>query len=135
MEPRKLTIDRRQAGFSLLECVIAMVILVVGVLGVEMLVVSSLGLQTFSRNASTENALARGKVEELSARAAADAARANGGSLTSNVAGYFDMPVSNVVRRWKLSAGACGTQNVIVRVMSSDPNITLPSVQIETLIE
>ena len=71
---------KAEAGFTLVECVIAMVILMVGILAIEVLVVNGLGLQTLASNNSMANALAKAKIEELQARSSSDPLRANGGS-------------------------------------------------------
>jgi prepilin-type N-terminal cleavage/methylation domain-containing protein len=123
-----------ERGFTLIECAIAMVIMVVGVLAVEALIVNGLSLQTLSANSSMANALAKAKVEELQARSSNDPSRANGGSLTSNVSGYYDTPNNNFIRRWVLSAGPNGTQDAHVQVSPSGSGATFTTVTIETLI-
>jgi len=124
-----------EAGFSLLECLIAMVITVIGVLAVEMLIVTAIGTQTFSSNVSIANSLARAKVEELQARSVNDPARANGGSLTDSLDNYSDIPSANYVRRWTLADGANGTQDVQVQVSPSDSSTLFATVRISTLIQ
>ncbi|MGH9902280.1 MAG: type IV pilus modification PilV family protein, partial [Pyrinomonadaceae bacterium] len=77
-----------QSGFSLVECMIAMLITIVGVLAVEALIVNAITMQKFSRESTEAIALARAAVEEMGARPRA--ARAVGGDLNSNVNNYFD---------------------------------------------
>jgi Tfp pilus assembly protein PilV len=124
-----------QTGFTILECTIALVIMLVGVLAIEVFVVNGLGMQALANNSSIANSLAKAKVEELQARSSNDPARANGGSLTSNVIDYYDTIGANFVRRWLISTGADGTQNVQVRVLPSDSSKTFTTVTIETLIQ
>ncbi len=123
-----------QQGFSLLECMIAMVITVIGVLAVEMLIVSSVRTETVAGNAGIANGLAKAKLEELQALPATNSARANGGSLTSNVTNYFDTSNPKFIRRWTLAAGSVGTQQVVVRVVPA-AGVSAPGVQVSTLIQ
>src|SRR6476661_18022 len=95
-------IKRKQAGFSLIECLIAMVITTVGMLAVAQLIVLGVRLQTESRDATTANALARAKIEELENYAPTAAQRVRGGSITSNVLNYNDVPDSRFQRRWQV---------------------------------
>ena len=132
---RKNTSLKSEKGFTLVECVIALTILTVGILAVETLIVNGISLQTLSSSSSIANGFAKQKVEELQARASTDPARANGGSLASNVSGYNDTPSANFVRRWVLSAGANGTQDVQVQVSPSSSSSTFTTVTIETLIQ
>jgi prepilin-type N-terminal cleavage/methylation domain-containing protein len=125
---------KAEAGFTLVECVIAMVILMVGILAIEVLVVNGLGLQTLASNNSMANALAKAKIEELQARSSSDPLRANGGSLASNVTNYSDTPTANFVRRWVISAGANGTQDVQVQISPSGSSSTFTTITVETLI-
>jgi prepilin-type N-terminal cleavage/methylation domain-containing protein len=124
-----------QQGFSLLECLFAMVITVVGVLAVEMLIVSSIRTQTLSSNATIANALAKAKLEELQALPSSNAARTNGGDLATNVANYSDTSNPKFIRRWRLAAASVGTQNVTVVVLPAGVNVTAPTVQVETLMK
>ena len=130
----KCKLHRNDKGFTLIECAIAMIMLVVGILAVEVLIVNGIKLQSLSSNSSMANALAKAKVEELQARSNNDPSRANGGSLTSNVSGYNDQPGNNFARRWVLSPGPNGTQNVRVQVMPSPSSAQFTVVTIETLI-
>jgi len=125
---------RNNEGFTLIECAIAMVTLVVGILAVELLIVNGVKLQSLSSNSSMANALAKAKIEELQARSDNDPSRANGGSLTSNIGSYNDQPGNHFVRRWVLSAGPNGTQNVRVQVTPSASSAQFTAVTIETLI-
>ena len=56
---------RSDKGFSLIECLIAMVITTVGLLAAAGLIVVGVRLQVESRDATSANALARAKIEEL----------------------------------------------------------------------
>lgn len=122
-----------EAGFSLVEAMVATVITLVGLLGVELLIVQAVRVQTFSRDTSMANALARAQVEELRSLPRTDSKRANGGSLTSNVNNYYDATNTRFTRRWTVANGPAGTQDVTVAVVSSQ-NSLMPTVQIRVLL-
>jgi prepilin-type N-terminal cleavage/methylation domain-containing protein len=103
---------REQSGFTLIECVIAIVLILVGLLAVYSLVVYSVQTQKMSSDLIKANSLARQKVEELR-----NTTRAAGGSLTSNTTNYFDTPSSEYVRRWQITADSIGTQTISVTVV------------------
>ena len=84
---------RSSHGFSLLELLIALVVFVIGVLGVASLLVSGIHMQTLSRNATQASAFAEAKVEELRVIDLTDLQRSVGGALDSNVASHYDEPV------------------------------------------
>jgi len=127
--------NSHQTGFTILECAIALAITLIGVLAIEVFVINGLGMQTLASNSSIANSLAKAKVEELQARSSNDPARANGGSLSANVTNYYDTVGTNYVRRWVISDGANGTQNVQVRVLPSQSSKAFTTVSIETLIQ
>jgi Tfp pilus assembly protein PilV len=124
---------KSEAGFSLVEAMVATVITLVGLLGVELLIVQALRVQVFSRDTSMANALARAQVEELRSLPRTDARRATGGSLTSNATNYHDATNTRFIRRWTVAAGPAGTQDVTVAVVSSQ-NSLMPTVQIRALL-
>lgn len=87
-----MKVTNKNAGFSLLECMFALVITVVGLLAVAGLVVEAIRLQTVSRDATIANALAKAKIEELRNYAPTATQRARGGNLANNVTDYNDSP-------------------------------------------
>ncbi|MDQ3801469.1 MAG: prepilin-type N-terminal cleavage/methylation domain-containing protein [Acidobacteriota bacterium] len=122
--------NSKYSGFTLIECVIAMVIALVGLMAVYSLVVFSVRTQSISQELATANSLARSKIEEL--RNAAP--RANGGSLTSNIEGFYDAPPGGeYLRRWQISGDLAGTQIVIVTVVPRRAqSMPLPEVKVTT---
>lgn len=118
---------KRETGFTLIECVIAIVLILVGLLAVYSLVVYSVQTQLRSTNLVTANSLARQKIEELR-----NAARTAGGSLTTNATNYFDTPSSSFIRRWQISDDSIGTQTVSVTVVPSVSSTLQPQVSITT---
>jgi prepilin-type N-terminal cleavage/methylation domain-containing protein len=111
----KIPAGRSAGGFTLIECVIAMVVGLVGLLAIYTLIFTSVQIQTFSRNLSVANSFARAKVEELK-----NSSRTTGGNLDANTSGYFDLPSAKYIRRWQITNDPMGTQTVQVRVIQSD---------------
>ena len=126
-----------QSGFSLLECLFALVITVVGLTAVAGLVVEAIRLQAVSRDATAANALVKAKIEELRNFAPTAPRRAAGGSLTGNVTNYNDSPDARFRRRWQIenpTAGVpAGTQRVTVTILSNRPDVRLPNIQVQVL--
>lgn len=134
--------DKRETklrGFSLIECLIAMVITTVGLLAVAGLISIGIRLQTESRDATAANALARAKIEELQNYAPNASQRARGGSLTSDVANYNDSPDSRFQRRWQIQTNPTdagvplGTQRITVVLIPNQTGLRLPPVQLTVL--
>jgi Tfp pilus assembly protein PilV len=114
-------------GFTIIECVIAMVLMVVAFMGIFSLLTVCLRTEVISREMATANSLSRSKIEELK-----NSERVVGGSLTSNVDGFFDSPNSKYTRRWQVSADTMGTQTVTVAML---PNVTtkaMPEIKLTT---
>ena len=122
-----------EAGFSLLEALVATVITVFVLLAVEMLIVQAIRVQTFSRDTAMANALARAQLEELRALPKSDPKRAIGGSLTSNSTNYHNTSNAKFTRRWTVANGPAGSQDVTVAVVSTQGSL-MPAVQIRALI-
>jgi prepilin-type N-terminal cleavage/methylation domain-containing protein len=128
-----------QQGFSLIECLIAMVVTTVGLLAAAQLIVVGVRLQTESRDATAATALARSKIEELQNYAPLATQRVRGGSLTSNVVGYNDTPDPRFQRRWLVEisptdAGVpSGTQRITVVIIPNEGGLRLPPVQLAVL--
>ena len=129
-----------QKGFTLIECMIAMVITTIGLLAVVGLMVVGIRLQTESRDAIAANSLARAKIEELQNYAPTASQRVRGGSLTSNTTSYNDTPDSRFQRRWQIEnnptdAGVPSeTQRITVSVISNSPSVRIPSVKVQSLV-
>ena len=118
---------KKEQGFSLVECVIAMVLLTVGFMGICGLLTTCVKQETLSTNLATANSLARSKMEELKV-----VTRTVGGSLTSDVSGYSDSPTSSVTRRWQIASDVASTQVVTVTVLQVNQGAAVPQVQITT---
>ncbi len=118
-------------GFSLLELLIALVVFVIGVLGVASLLVSGIHMQTLSRKVTQASAFAEAKVEELRVIDLTDLQRSVGGALDSNVANHYDEPAATIfTRRWLVAAGPAGTQDLTVAVVETDSNVELTQIRL-----
>lgn len=118
---------RPRRGFTLVELILAIILLSLGMLATATMLVSSMRLQRLSGSRGELTALAEAKLEELRGYGqtlATDPLRANlalGGSLTANVASYADSVtgMNNVVyyRRWLITNGIAGARQVQLRVV------------------
>ena len=118
---------RNTEGFTLIECVIAVVLVMVGFAAIFSLLTACLRTEMISRELAAANSLSRSKIEELK-----NSTRSAGGSLTGNVTGYFDNPNSRYTRRWQISTDSVGTQTVTVAVLPKDAGTLLPEVKLTT---
>ncbi len=123
-----------QAGFTLVEVLVAMLILIVGVLAVTIMMFYGVRLQTMSRDGTMATSLAKAQVEQLRVLPATAPERQDGGSLTNNVANHFDQVDNYFTRRWVVTAGPANTQDITVAVLSSNPRVFFPPVQIRVLV-
>jgi hypothetical protein len=102
---------------------VAMMVALVGLMGIAQLFAVSLRMQQLGRNTGSAIRIAQEKVDELSTLSFATAAAVQcGGSLTADVANYNDTPptFSDYKRRWIVSAGPDGAltlRQVTVRVI------------------
>lgn len=118
---------QKDEGFSLVECVVAMTLVMVGFTGICGLLTSCVKAELLSSNLAMANSLARSKVEELKV-----ATRTAGGSLTTNTTGYYDTPTANFTRRWTVTSSVASTQLVTVAVVQTNQSDAMPQVQVTT---
>lgn len=119
-----------QKGYTLVECVIAMVISLIGLLAIYSLIFTSVRVQVLSSELSHTNSLAREKIEELK-----NSTRVPGGNVDGNVTGYFDNPAPGYVRRWQIATGVAGTHTVSVRVTPTRQDRLMPDANLVTRME
>ena len=114
-------------GFTLIEVLIAMVILTVALVSMAELMAITLRMQQLGRNQTAAARIAQEKIDELmTANFTTNASVAIGGSLTANVANYNDVPTdvngNNLPyrRRWLVQAGPAdpGVAANAVRVLT-----------------
>ncbi len=99
-----------ERGFTLIEVLIAMVILTIALVSMAELMAITLRMQMMGKNETSAVRLAQSKIDELVAVNFANASVAVGGSLTANVANYNDDPVDGLKRRWQIQAIAGETR-------------------------
>jgi prepilin-type N-terminal cleavage/methylation domain-containing protein len=118
----KLSDDR---GFTLIEALIATVILTIAMVSMAELMAIMLRMQMLGRNQTAATRLAQDKVDELMTQDFnTNPSVAIGGSLTDNLDNYSDQPTDpdgnnlGYSRRWQILAGP------------ADPNVPANSVRI-----
>ncbi len=122
-------------GFSLIEVLVAFVVLIVGVLAVSSMVVLAIRLQTLSHDTTLAIGLAEGKLEELRYMDPADPERTLGGDLNSNAVDHFENANGNLFTvRWKIDPGPINTQDITVGVITNAPNRQISTVRIRALL-
>lgn len=119
-------IARPRKGFSLVELVIALLMLTFGLLSLASAMASTIVGQRVSSSRGELTVVAESKLDELrgiGSTVATDplrAALAVGGSVTTATAGYADTVVTadnrSYQRRWVIANGVAGTRKVTVRV-------------------
>jgi Tfp pilus assembly protein PilV len=129
----KLKSSKSEAGFSMVELMISLVVLLFGVLAVLVLIINGVQLQTYARELTTANNLAKDKLEELRVIPAANAQRGIGGSLAADVANHFDVPQAPFRRRWTVALGPARTHDVTISVFM--PGGRVPPVQVRALLD
>lgn len=119
----------RSRGFSLVELMIALIVIVIGVLGVSAMVMLAINMQAIARDTTFANSLAEDKLEELRNLAPAHAWRQDGDYEDPD----FD-PSGAFTVRWTVDDGLAGTQKVVIVVDSNNPNREISDIRIETQI-
>ena len=115
-------------GFTLIEVLIAMVVLTVALVSLAELMAITLRLQQVGRNQTAATRLAQDKIDELMSQNFTAAQLTVGGSLTADVANHFDAPVpaggggAIYNRRWTVTAMNFGDQGNRAGVMTAVAN-------------
>lgn len=94
-----------ERGFTLVEVLIATVILTVALVSMAELMAVTIRMQMLGREQTSAVRLAQDKIDELMSQDFAVAALGIGGSLTADVADHFDDPTALYKRRWLVAAG------------------------------
>jgi prepilin-type N-terminal cleavage/methylation domain-containing protein len=139
------TTSRNRAGFTLVELMMAIVMLSFGLLGMAGLMVSSTQVQQLSTTRSQMTLVAESKLEELRSygmTAATDPLRTRlnvGGSLVAPAAGYADSAQAPggrwYYRRWQISNDIAGMRRVNLRIVPTyDDKYVSRQVQFTTLV-
>jgi prepilin-type N-terminal cleavage/methylation domain-containing protein len=138
-----------ERGFTLIEVLVAMVILTIALVSMAELMAITLRMQQLGRNQTAAIRLAQDKIDELMNQNYTDVRLAIGGSLTADQTNHFDVPQDEdgnslgYTRRWTVAAGpvdpaAVGngaTRVLTVRIIPMLNNTrTAPPTDITTLI-
>jgi type IV pilus modification protein PilV len=113
----------RQSGFTLVEVLIAMLVLTTGLIGLAQLLAVTTTMHSDAREATIATQLAQSKFDELmklnlATNPAIQITAAD--TLAANTANYFDTPQAGVTRRWRVVAGpAANTRTVTIRVLDA----------------
>lgn len=102
------SLSRDQRGFTLVEALVAAVVLTIGLVAVAELLAVSLRMHMLGRESTRATRLAQDKFEELmkvnfSTHPSIQINAAN--TLDADVANYFDAPTPEYTRRWQVAAG------------------------------
>ncbi|MDO8681249.1 MAG: prepilin-type N-terminal cleavage/methylation domain-containing protein [Acidobacteriota bacterium] len=120
-----------ERGFTLVEAMVAMVILTIGLVSLAELLAVSLRMQQLGRNETQAVRLTTDKLDQLNSLNFDTALTIQiGGSLTANVANHFDTDVPGYTRRWLVEAGPDGNANlrqITIRVIPTNTDARVNS--------
>ena len=121
----------KEKGFTLIECLVAMVITLIGLLAVFQLIAYSLNIEQFASRSTAATKIAVNKIEELKLSALTD-----GGSLITDTSGFSDTSNDLYTVRWTVSNGTAGveTKHIIVEVAPRTQVTQNSTVRLETYI-
>jgi type IV pilus modification protein PilV len=114
-----VTMRRTEQGFTLVEVLVALFLLAIGLLAVAPMFVLAVRSAASSADMGLVNASAMNRLEGL--RATGFASLPAGGSLTTNVAGYYDTSRPDVTVRWTVTNNATPAtlKTIVVRTVST----------------
>jgi prepilin-type N-terminal cleavage/methylation domain-containing protein len=130
---RRCRVSSGQAGFTLIELMLAIIVITVGILGVSGGMATMMRRQDDTAMRADMAAVADSKFEDLRGiagaipRTADTMALVPGGSIAAATAGYNDVISErgrNYVRLWVVTVGVGGARQVILRVQ---PQVAGPS--------
>ena len=113
-----------ESGFSLIEVLIAMLVVTIGLVSMAQLMAVTTIMHSDARQTSMATQLGQAKLDELmklnlATAAAVQLTPVSPDSLEEDVTNYFDQPNTTITRRWKVEAGPTpDTRIVTVRVIN-----------------
>ena len=116
--------SRGEGGFSLVEVLVATLVVTTGLVAMAQLMAVSTVMYADARQASVATLQAQKKLDELMklnlvTDEEVQITPVSPDSLTTNVTNYSDTPESGITRRWRVEAGPGGdTRLVTVRVIN-----------------
>jgi len=126
-----------ERGFTLVEVLVALVIATVALVSLAELMAITLRMQMLGRNETAAIRMAQSKIDQLVAVNFTNPTVAVGGSLTSNLTNYADIPSLGYLRRWQISAiaGETRIRTLTVTVIPTQVDRRINSqVQLTTII-
>ena len=108
--PEGVQLQQSEAGFTLMEALIAMMILTFGIIAVTNLMIVAASSNSVANQATAAATIAAQRLEQLKAVPFNDARLNPGGSVTSDVGGFFTSPddmvpgVGQIHTRWQIVA-------------------------------
>ncbi|PYQ04470.1 MAG: hypothetical protein DMF82_10555 [Acidobacteria bacterium] len=114
--------SRSQAGFTLVEALVAIVILVFGLIAITNLMLVAASSNSVANQATAAATIAAQRLEQLKAIPWGDARLAAGGNVTSDVGGFFSSPddmvpgAGQIHSRWEIVS--VDPQVLFIRVRS-----------------
>ena len=122
---------REESGFSLVELLIATLVLVVCLVGVALMILYGTQLGAAARESTATNALAKARLERLRVLPRGAPERQAGGSLSADTADHFER-LGRYTARWQVGDGPSGTQDVTLVVVAADARV--PSARLRVLL-
>jgi hypothetical protein len=96
---------RSEAGFSLVEAMVASLVLTVGLVGLGQLLAVATVMHSDARQATASTVLAQAKMDELMKSGTLSLSSVQLGSIASNMGGFYDEPEPGITRRWQVNDG------------------------------
>ncbi len=129
---------RSEAGFSLAEVLIAMIVAVTGLLSLGQLLVVTTRAESGARNGALAARMGQDKLDDLMKQnfdtsPSLQITPVGTNSLAANAANYFDTPATGVTRRWSVQQGPADTRLLTVRVLVAS-GIAARTVDLTTLV-
>jgi type IV pilus modification protein PilV len=128
-----------QSGFTLIEVMIAMLVVTVGLVSMAQLMAVTTVMHSDARQTSLGTELAQAKLDELmklnlNSAAAVQVTPDDEDSLNENVTNYFDEPSDTITRRWKVEDGpTADTRIITMRVVNNAARQYGSTVEIKTI--